>query len=169
MTGVSCDYMFPGTSDPLGYGTGNVPQSLWDEASVGNVPSDRHFLESVGPFTMQPGAVNSITTGLVWGRAKFGGNLASVTVMKGADAKAQEMFNNCFRFTEGPDAPVLAVQELENELILSWTNPASSNNYEEGYSEDYDPSSGADSAYRFQGYMIYQLKDETVTVSDLYN
>ncbi len=169
LTGVQCNYMFPGASDPTGFGTGGSPQAPWDEASVGNVPDDRRFLQSAGPFTLDPGAVNTITIGLVWARATQGGNLASVTLMKGADAKAQELFNNCFVTLRGPDAPNLVIQELQNELVLTWTNPSSSNNYNELYSEDYDKSTGSDSLYRFQGYIIYQLKDETVTNADLYN
>ncbi|MFL5766056.1 MAG: T9SS type A sorting domain-containing protein [Bacteroidia bacterium] len=172
LTGVTCNYMFPGTSDPTGFGTGGSSQAPWDEASVGNVPADRRFLQSAGSFTLQPGSVNTITTGLVWARATQGGNLASVTLMKGADAKAQDLFNNCFALLSGPDAPNLSIQELDHELILTWTNPTSNtatNNVNETYSEDYDKSSGADSLYRFQGYMVYQLKDETVTPADFYN
>ncbi len=169
LTGIACDYMFPGTSDPLAFGTNGNPQAPWDEAIAGNVPADRRFLQSAGPFTLQPGAVNTITTGLVWARATQGGNLASVTLMKGADAKAQDLFNNCFALLNGPNAPNLAIQELDNELILSWTNPSTSNNYNEEYTEDYDKSSGADVPYAFQGYIIYQLKDETVSSTELYN
>ncbi len=169
LTGAACDYMFPGASDPTGFGTNGTSQAPWDEVTVGNVPDDRRFLQSAGPFTLQPGAVNTITTGLVWARATQGGNLASVTLMKGADAKAQELFNNCFALLSGPDAPNLVVQELANEVILTWSNPKTSNNYNEAYTEDYDKSSGSDSLYRFQGYIVYQLKDETVTAADLYN
>lgn len=169
LTGVPCDYMFPGISDPLGFGTGGSPQGLWDEASIGNVPNGRVFLQTVGPFTLQPGAVNEVTTGLVWAKANYGGPAASVALMKGADAKAQDLFNNCFALLSGPDAPDLSIQELENELILTWTNPITSNNYNENYSEDYDKSTNVDSAYRFQGYILYQLRDETVTIADLYN
>ncbi|MBA3972417.1 MAG: T9SS C-terminal target domain-containing protein, partial [Bacteroidetes bacterium] len=169
LTGVACDYMFPGDSDPTGFGTNGSPQAPWDEASVGNAPQDRRFLQSAGPFTLQPGAVNTITTGLVWARATQGGNLASVTLMKGADAKAQDLFNNCFALLNGPDAPNLAIQELENEVILTWTNPITSNNYNENYFEDYDKSTNSDSVYRFQGYLVYQLKDELVTSADIYD
>ncbi|MCX6296224.1 MAG: T9SS type A sorting domain-containing protein [Bacteroidetes bacterium] len=169
LTGTACDYMFPGASDPTGFGTGGSTMAPWSEETSADIPADRRFLQSAGPFTLQPGAVNTVTIGLVWARASQGGNLASVTLMKGADAKAQDLFNNCFALLNGPDAPNLTIQELENELILSWTNPATSNNYNENYSEDYDKSTGADSLYRFQGYIVYQLKDEQVTAADLYN
>ena len=175
LTGVACNYMFPGASDVptatyVGYfGTNGSPQPAWSEETVGNVPADRRFMQSAGPFTLQPGAVNTITTGIVWARATQGGNLASVTLMKGADSKAQDLFDNCFALLNGPDAPIVSVQELENEIILSWTNPSNSNNYLENYSEDYNKATGSDSLYRFQGYLVYQLKDELVTSSDLYN
>ena len=169
LTGVPCNYMFPGASDPTGFGTNMSPQSVWSEETASDVPADRRFMQSAGPFTLLPGAVNTITTGLVWARATQGGNLASVTLMKGADSKAQDLFNNCFALLNGPDAPVLAIQELENELILTWTNPSTSNNANENYSEDYDKSTGADSLYRFEGYQVYQLKDELTTTADLYN
>jgi hypothetical protein len=170
--GINCSYMFPGASDPIGYGTNFIPQAPWDEASVGNTPADRRFLQSAGPFTLQPGAVNTITTGVVWARATQGGNLASLALLKGADAKAQKLFDRCFKTLDGPTAPNLTIQELNNELILYWTNPtnpAQSNNANEAYTEDDNPSSGADSLYRFQGYMIYQLKDATVSATELYN
>ncbi len=170
--GVACSYMFPGASDPTGYGTNLIPQAPWDEASVGNTPADRRFLQSAGPFTLQPGAVNTITTGVVWARANQGGNLASLALLKGADAKAQKLFDRCFKTLDGPTAPNLTIQELNNELILYWTNPtnlAQSNNANEAYTEDDNPSSGADSLYRFQGYLIYQLKDATVSATELYD
>ncbi len=170
LTGVACDYLFPGESDPLGFGTNMVPQLPWDEAIIGNVPGDRRFVQSAGPFTLQPGGINAVTTGLVWARAHYGGNLASVTLMKGADSYAQDLFNDCFNnLLSGPDAPALSIQELQNELILSWTNPSNYNNFNENYSEDYDLSTGADALYKFQGYVVYQLKDETVSSADLYN
>ncbi len=169
ITGVPCNYMFPGSSDPQGFGTNMIPQSPWDEATVGNVPADRRFIQSAGPFTLKEGAVNTITIGVVWARATQGGNLASVALMKGADSKAQKLFDRCFKTLDGPTAPNLKIQEMSNQLILSWSNPVSSNNYKEQYTEDGNNSSAADSVYRFEGYQIFQLKDATVSASDLYN
>lgn len=169
LTGAPSKYMFPGISDPQGFGTGGIQQAAWDEAISGNSPDDRRFLESAGPFTLQPGAVNTITVGVVWARATQGGNLASVALLKGADAKAQLLFDNCFTTLNGPTAPNLMIQELDKELILSWSNPKTSNNFNENYSEDYNKSTNADSLYRFQGYQIYQLKDGTVALTDLSN
>jgi len=74
----SCDFMFPGNSDPNHWGTNGLPEDDWDEVVAGNLPADRRFLQSAGPFTLKPGAVNYITTGAVWARATNGGPLASM-------------------------------------------------------------------------------------------
>jgi hypothetical protein len=168
---IVCDYMFPGNTDQQQYfGTNGAAVPLWDEVSSGNQPNDRRFVISSGPFTLQPGAVNYITAGVPWARATQGGNLASVALLKGADAKLQQLFNNCFATLDGPTAPILSIRELDNELILSWSNPQfGTNNVNENYKEDYDKSTNADSVYRFQGYQIYQLKDASVSSTELYN
>lgn len=167
--GDTCDFMFPGDTDPLGVGTNGVPQLPWDEASSGNIPADRRFLQSAGPFTLQAGAVNYITTGAVWARTSSGGNLASVKLVRLADDKAQALFDNCFSIINGPDAPDITIRELDKELILSISNgDESANNYKEQYKER-DPyvKVKPDSFYVFEGYQIYQLKDNTVSVTDL--
>lgn len=163
------DYMFPGDSDPLGWGTECIPQPSWTEENSNNAPFDRRFIQSAGPFTLEPGNYNNITVGVVWARATGGGAFASVADVQRADDKAQSLFDNCFRILDGPDAPDLALQELDRELILYIKNSANGNNFQETY-EELDPTipeTAADRYYRFQGYQIYQLKDANVSVSDL--
>ena len=168
-TGPICDFMFPGDSDPLGWGTNKVPQLSWDERTVNNTPADRRFIQSAGPFTLLPGAVNTITTGVVWARTTQGGALASVNLMKAADDKAQALFDNCFKVLNGPDAPDLTIQELKNELLIYISNKPTSNNYLERYTE-YDPLiAKGDSLYHFEGYQIFQVKDSTVSSTDIHN
>ena len=167
---VPCNFMFPGLSDPAGFGVGgNVNNPIlmpnWNEDN--NAPDDRRFIQSAGPFTLQPGAKNVITIGVPWARATQGGPLASVALLKGADAIAQLLFNNCFATLNGPTAPQLAIQELDKELILTWTNPSTSNNYNENYSEDYDKQDPLNAPYLFQGYQLYQLKNGFVSQTDL--
>jgi hypothetical protein len=174
-----CDYMFPGNSDPSGFGTnGAIQGGNWSEETEGNTPFDRRMMQSAGPFTLQPGAINYITVGAVWARAATGGPSASVALMRTTDDKAQSLFNNCFRTLDGPDAPDLTIQELDKELVLYLTNKPNSNNYLEKYF-DIDPSityttlnsalAHIDTTYDFEGYQIFQLKDATVTTADLYN
>ena len=166
-----CDFMFPGDTDPLGWGTDGNPQAPWTEQSSNNTPNDRRFVQSAGPFVLKPGSVNNITVGVVWARATSGDPFASVEVLRKADDKAQALFENCFKILEGPHSPDLVIQELENELILTIDNSSSSNNYQEAYSE-FDPfivtdDSLADRYYRFQGYQIFQLIDDEVSLSEL--
>ncbi|MGB0914675.1 MAG: T9SS type A sorting domain-containing protein [Crocinitomicaceae bacterium] len=166
---VPCDFMFPGDTDPLGWGTGGIPQPDWTEQTAGNVPNDRRFVQSAGPFILKPGAVNNITVGVVWARAQGGDPFASVQALIRADDKAQSLFENCFKVLDAPHAPILEAQELENEIILTISNPTNSNNYLEGYIEE-DPfiaDEYSDKIYRFQGYQIFQLQDNSVSISDL--
>lgn len=165
-----CNFMFPGTTDPAFQ---NFPADNWTEKTVNNTPADRRFLQSAGTFTLEPGAVNYVTTGVVWRRATQGGVDASVSAMKLADDKAQALFDNCFKLIDGPNAPDVAIRELDKEIILSLQNTDTSSVelYHEkdptivGFPNPTDPRTYFD----FQGYQIYQLKNATVTVADLKN
>ena len=169
------DYMFPGTSDPLSWSTGGADMTGqfpngWDESTSNNPSGDRRFVQSAGPFTLKPGAVNNITVGIVYGRSTDGDLFASVEAMKRADTKAQALFDACFKILSPPDAPKITIQELENELILMLENPSSSNNYQEAYAEEDEiniPDPTVDRFYRFEGYQIFQLKSQDVSVSDI--
>ncbi len=180
-TAIPTNYMFPGDSDPDNFGTNGTPAPFanWSETNTGagsNQPADRRFLQSAGPFTLIPGAVNYITYGLPWARTtQSGNNTAAVTLLKLADDKAQALFDNCFKVLDGPDAPDLTVQELENELVIYLTNKQGvSNNHETDRYHELDVTISSDinnpyKFYDFEGYMVYQLKDGTVSQTDLTN
>lgn len=172
--GVSpVDYVYDG--DPVS-GTG------WTETQAGNLPGDRRFLQSAGPFTLKPGSVNNVTFGMPWGRSiKKNDNLGSITIMKEADKKAQALFDNCFKLLDGPEAPDITIQELDKELIIYLTNRKGSNNYRV-YNNDYkeidisipsDPNSpfpalrNPDKYYRFEGYIVYQVNSPNISSTDL--
>ncbi|MBL4586020.1 MAG: T9SS type A sorting domain-containing protein [Flavobacteriales bacterium] len=173
--GTLAGYMFPGDTDPCGWGTGGTPQALWTEQTAGNAPLDRRFMQSAGPFTLTPGAVNDITVGVVWARANNATDpFQSVELVRIADDKAQALFDNCFVLIDGPDAPELEIIELDRELVLTLFNPTSSNNANEDYAQvdpfiALDPPTITDNIFRFEGYQIFQLKDETVSSSELTN
>ncbi len=63
---VACKYVFPGTSDPTGIGTGYVPQPEWTEVTASNEPTDCRFLMGCGPFRLMPGASERIDIALVF-------------------------------------------------------------------------------------------------------
>lgn len=171
------DFMFPYDSDPCDWGTGGIHQSnFWSEFGQNNTPGDRRFVQSAGPFTLLPAATNDITVGMVWARATQGGAWASVGEVKRADDKAQRLFEVCFKIIDAPHAPELQIIELDKELIFHIYNIKGSNNYvnsTEDYSEE-DPfivcpenNQNCDTKYRFQGYQVFQLKDQSCSVNDI--
>ena len=189
---LDCDFMFPGDSDPWNWGTaGKNPRDYgyaydsWTEITSGSdvTPGDRRFMQSAGPFTLKPGALNYITVGIPFAQATSGDNWSSVELLRQVDDICQRLFENCFKVLDGPDAPTLTAQELENEVILylSYDNPNSNNNLNgvpESYSEPSPaiPSSYLDENgdshpydvnYHFEGYQIFQLKDASCSIADI--
>jgi hypothetical protein len=177
-TGPECQFMFPDNSDPCNWGTYGQPPNdgyntngkYWNEVSAGNAPSDRRFMQSAGPFTLKPGAVNYITVGIPWARATAGGPWQSVLLLRTVDDKCQALFENCFKVIDGPDAPDLTFEELNKEVIIFISNDNSSNNFKEAYKE-IDPqikavSNEYDPYYTFEGYQIFQLRDAEVTIAE---
>ena len=181
-TDFDCDFMFPGDSDPLFWGTNGNAVDNWTEVTAGNNPADRRFMQSAGPFTLKPGALNYITVGIPFAQAPSGKAFSSVELLREIDDVCQALFENCFKVLDGPDAPTLVAQEMNNEVILyvKYDNPAS-NNFGEKYSE-VDPAivrsytdaegntqfySDEQRSYKFEGYQIYQLKDAYVSIADI--
>ncbi len=188
-TDYECDFMFPGDSDPWDWGTDGQDPGVdygsrgWTDQTAGNDPNDRRFMQSAGPFTLKPGALNYITVGIPFAQATSGEPWSSVEMLRQIDDVCQALFENCFKVLDGPDAPTLTAQELSNEIILylTYENPQS-NNYGESYSE-MDPSivssyydEELDSLisypqdalkYKFEGYQIYQLVDANASIADI--
>ena len=196
---LECDFMFPGDSDPWNWGTnGDDPGFQWTEKTPaegesGNNPGDRRFMQSAGPFTLKPGAINYITVGIPFAQATSGNAWSSVELLRQVDDKCQSLFENCFKILSGPEAPTVTVQELSNEVILylSYENPLSNNNVN-GVPETFaeiDPSipttysvdtiingeattnikvyTPEQRKYKFEGYQVYQLKDSKASVADI--
>ena len=187
--GPACDFMFPGDTDPCNWGTGGVNPNggynsngkYWTDSEAGNEAADRRFMQSAGPFTLKPGALNYVTVGIPFAQAPSGRAESSVDLLREIDDVCQALFENCFKVLDGPDAPSLIVQEMNNEIILyvKYDNPTS-NNYGEHYSE-IDPAivrsyttgdstyfySDDQRSYKFEGYQIYQLKDANVSIADI--
>lgn len=177
-SGVPSRYMYPGDSDPLGWSTYPAPLPFagpWSEISEDNPPEDRRFVQSAGPFTLKPGAVNNITVGVVVGQSSDSDLEAPIRALRQADTKAQVLFNECFKLLEPPVAPILTIQEMENELLLFLSNPpglARIEDYEEAdkLKIPQDPLPDGtyyDDKYRFEGYQIYQMVDDEASVTDI--
>lgn len=93
--GIDASYMFPGSSDPTGIGTGGLPQTAWTEGLVGNAPGERRFLMSAGPFTLEPGAIHDIHYAAVWANDPLGGD--PVGALEAADDAVQAAFDGGFQ------------------------------------------------------------------------
>ena len=158
-TGSPTSYMFPG--DPTN-------PSEWHEKSSGNIPGDRRYLQSAGPFNLKPGAVNYVTVGVVWARTTTGGATGSLNLLKLASDKAQKLFNNKFQILDGPPAPTLTIQELDQELIITMIDSSRTLKDIESFNAIAEGTNNT-LEYRFQGYKIYQLRDGTVTTGELDN
>lgn len=150
----TCLYAFPGSTDPDG-------RAPWDETST---PGDRRMVQASGPFTLQPGAVNEVIIGAVWGRADKGDNKASVTAALVGDDKAQVLFDNAFKLANGPEPVNMVVVpgDKKIKIMLEGTTKCERYNARELDNEDLKLYN-----YKFQGYRIYQVKDQTVSVSNL--
>ncbi|MCB9262068.1 MAG: T9SS type A sorting domain-containing protein [Flavobacteriales bacterium] len=154
---VCTDYMFPGTTDPKF-------TDDWTEKLAGNTKGDRRFLQTSGPFILKKGAVNKITVGVVWAKANSGGATGSLNILKAASRKAQELFDNCFDILDGPDAPTIEAQELDEEVVIMFNDTKRIEDYKEVTISDGKPV-----IYHFQGYRVYQLADATAGTGDLTN
>ena len=126
------------------------------------------LFKSAGPFVLEPGALNNITTGVVYGTSTLTVILSDLLeIVRKADDKAQALFDNCFRILNGPDSPEMSIQELDKELILYLNKTDKVESYEE-----VDPNiliiwlfRVEEAKYRFQGYQVYQVKDGSVDPS----
>lgn len=152
----------------------------WSEASANNTPNDRRFIHSSGPFPLVPGAApNDITIGAVWVPNAGAGKSACFSKIQICDDKAQDLFDNSFKLPFGPQAPQVTIQEMDKKIVFDLDNMPSSNNYQEGYgtnlaraysrevSKKAVKNGSADSLYKFEGYIVYQLASPTVSLSDI--
>jgi hypothetical protein len=168
--GISTKYIFYG--EPCKGG--------WSEASCANTPDDRRFIHSSGPFPLIPGAEpNDIIIGAVWVPNIGGGKAACFSKIQVCDDKAQNLFDNNFKLPFGPQAPSANVLPLDRKLVFDLDNLETSNNFGEGYGTNLNDAKyrevspkailngSPDSLYKFEGYVVYQLKNEFVSSSSI--
>lgn len=172
----------------VGYGSGPIAPFVfygdpsnpaeWSMCASQLPDRDRRFIHSSGPFTLDPGAKNDITIGVVWVDDAGACGTGSFKKIRAADDLAQALFDNGFKRVVGPEAPVLTVRELDRRLIFYINNPSNSNNFNEQYgdpkftSNDYyrvasakaKAQNAADSLYRFEGYRVFQLRNAGVSL-----
>ncbi len=170
---VVTNYCFPGNP---------IDGSQWSEcypngpSSQPNAKGDRRMVQTSGPFLLQPGLTQDVTIGVIFVRPPGVGvgTCPDLSFIRPASDKAQGLFNQKFRLTNGPDAPTLDIRELDREIIINLRNLPGSNNYGEAYKEVIPaasvlyPGDTTDRVkYVFQGYKLYQVRDSRVSATDV--
>jgi hypothetical protein len=146
-----CKYMYPGNSDPLGYGLGYnplssstncvpaapivAPVSNWTEKQAANAPGDRRFIVNVGKFTMQPGAMYELDYALVFSQDSANCDTNSTCLINRAvtdNKRVKHWFNtntypSCLSLA-GVGIKQNSIPQLDLKL---YPNPANSNVYVE--------------------------------------
>ncbi len=134
------------TGDPV-TGTGKLDGSQ-DPAS------DRRILVINGPITLRLGDTAQVVLAMVGG---FGAdNVGSVAAMKTNDATAQIVYDQLFQLPQIAPPPV-EVSQLDQKIVLSWGGNASAVNKIESFS---------DQGYNFEGYVVYQLRSSSASLTD---
>ncbi|MFK7797362.1 MAG: hypothetical protein AB8E82_07905, partial [Aureispira sp.] len=167
-TAIPTPYVFPSFPNETGPGA-------WSMCSENLSGLDQRFLHTSGPFVLKPGATNEMISGVVWVPNIPDYPCPSLKPLVQADVLAQNLFDNCFKITDGPDAPFVDVVELDEELILNLYNAPVSNNFKLGYEESPAElrslatlgAADLDTTYNFQGYKIYQVSEPNISVTEL--
>jgi len=175
--GVAASSVYP--ADPCKGGV--------SEPDCNRTPFDRRFVHSAGPFQLIPGIVPSdITIGCVWVPDAGAGKSACFSKILACDDKSQDLFDRDFQLPFGPQAPDVTISPLDRKLVLQLSNPESSNNVNELYGIGTDLVDSlelkffesipktvnripayADSVYKFEGYIVYQLQNANVAFSEI--
>jgi len=151
--GTPTKYAFPSDpKDDQGWSMCTTPPPAWD----------RRTIQSTGPILLEPGKRNFLVVGVPWvPNQKY--PCPPLDELRRADDICQGLFDNCFKIFDGPDAPVMDVIELDQKFVLALSYPADYNNADlnfEGYNPGYSPSKADSGLYKFEGYQLYQLKDQ---------
>jgi hypothetical protein len=164
-SGLPCKFIFPGNSDPYGWGVGGTPsnpnpQAEWSEFTTGNIPADRRFLQSAGPFTFESGEVTEFEIGVIWSRNPNEGNMGSFNKLLTDNDLIQTIYDKQYNALKGPKAPIVSPSFANQKIILNLTpasfyaefNNQSSIVTTETYQENYNGE-----IYSFQGYQVFQV------------
>jgi hypothetical protein len=155
--GIPTKYAFPSPpDDPEGW-------SMCTDFSY----YDHRTVQSSGPFSFLPGAVNEMIFGVIFVPDQDY-PCPSIKKLQEVDDIAQAMFDNCFGIL-GPDAPDIDWIELDQEIVAVFTNDTLySNNAFETYAEPGPriPAFVEDDLYVFEGYLLYQLAGPNYSLAD---
>ncbi len=144
-------FMFPGLTDPNG-------RSEWTENIAQNAPGDRCMVVSYSPFSLLPGAVNTIVYAAVWAQANLGGSLGSLPLLDEACNQAKALFQRNFIKTE-----LQSVDGIHNNIAL-YPNPGTSEIHIDGAIE----ANSEISFFDMKGALVYTTKlQSSIDISHL--
>lgn len=137
-------------------GNPNDPNS-WSECSVGNMPGERRFLMTAGPFTLLPGAIKELTMGVLYAPDVAHPCPDFQPLFEVSDT-IQSLFDNCF----GQGLPV-SNESLQstNELrqLSLFPNPTSS---KRSISLKHFSQNSIIELWSIDGVLLFQLATEQV-------
>ena len=144
-----------GSSLPVRYATGDPEQRTgWIDA-IDALSFDRRILISTGPFTFSPQDTQDVIVAFHVAQAES--PLASVPLLKEQAKKIQILYEKGLKLSEPPATPQAEVRAMDRRVLITWSGDA-----ESYVSQDYLnlDEYGHPSAYRFQGYNVYQLETD---------
>ena len=151
-------FMYPG--DP-GYSDAECQywsQCNLDGAGLDYDPYSSRFVMSTGPFTLEPTEMQQVTLAVVWARGK--NNFDSVQELKKANDVVQALHDANYAVAAPPDAPDVSVTPADRQVILEWSNAATSNNFLESFKATDLAARPENNDYLFEGYEIIQYANE---------
>jgi len=130
--------------------------------------ADRRTIQSSGPITLLPGAVDEMIFGVIW-VASQNYPCPSLDRLLKADDMAQNLFNGCIDLIRGPDAPAVDWIELDQEIVAVFSNDTlfSNNAFEAFEGRGLNVPEEEDGIFLFEGYKLYQFSGPDVTLDDV--
>lgn len=135
---IPCDFIFPGDSDPLHWGTnGVIPDSIyhpndWTELTAGdyNYPGDRRGIVCSGSFTFESGEENTLDLAFITGQSSEN-RFESINTLKALTYNARRQFirdttDSNRPFTYAPySAPLIGINTARTYPSINvFPNPA---------------------------------------------
>ncbi len=148
VTGLPTTYVLSG--DPT-TGEGWVDGQL-------QAPGDRRIGEASGPFVMAPGDTQEVVVAeIVAGAIPGVDRISAISLLKFYDQIAQVAYDNFFDLPVPPPAPEVAVVTLDKKIILDWG---------ENSQKVTETETSVSKGYAFEGYNVYQLPNQSASVSE---
>ncbi|MEM6286835.1 MAG: hypothetical protein AAF845_06730 [Bacteroidota bacterium] len=171
---VGGDGYNPGSTNFTQFAFPGDPPGFWSEYNSdglgrANLPDDRRFGVSTGPFTFEPGDIQELVFGIVWAiapqecQSTATPQITSLQQLKFDDITVQGAFNANFNLPSPPPSVVVEATELDQEVILDFESVTGNNSdiflYE--VTSPFATPDAADQTYNFEGFRIFQYRSPT--------